>query len=151
MSKISQKIDQASSDLGIKKDGRVVLELSSSDDENSKVLSLKKGAWDMDMPWFVLDENEPKVMMRLSELMAMVQSYKDVQRECFELKLEKSIWQNIPIDFSDVWTVAMNEVRHQKPANIASVSTIDTDRLVKHIKKDHPNLFVDMNEIMKEQ
>ncbi|BCX78999.1 DUF2603 domain-containing protein [Campylobacter sp. 19-13652] len=150
MNKIDQKIEQASADLGIKKDGRVVLEMSACDDENSRLISLKSGAWDMDTPWFVLDDGEPRVMMGLGELMAMAQSYKEVQKECFELKLEKSIWQNIPADFSDVWAVAMDKVKRQKPSNIASISSIDTDKLVRCIKKDHPNLFVDMNEIMKE-
>lgn len=144
-----EDIEQVSSELGISQNDKVMLKMSQADDGLSKTLSLQNGSWNSRTPWFVLDD-EPKVMLSLRSLMSIIKEYKEVQKECFELKLEKSIWQNIPVDFNDVWAVAINEVKRQNSSSTTSVTKVDTDKLVQYIKKEHPNLFVDMNEIMKE-
>ena len=56
------------------------------------------------------------------------------------MKLEKSILQQLPLDFQDVWAVAMEEIGKSKK------NEIDFDKLVKKIKKEHPNLFLDLKD-----
>ena len=56
----------------------------------------------------------------------------------------------MPIDFADVWVVAMDEIRKiaAKNKNKKSID-VNLEKLVKGIKKQYPNLFVDMENIMK--
>lgn len=144
-----KKIDEISSDLGLEKDKRAIMEILSTDDPSSRALVLKSGSWNSKEPWFVIDEEgQGHTIISLWLLSSLLDGYRQAQKECFELKLEKSIWQSIPVDFADVWSVAMSEVIKQaNPATIGSISRIDTDLLIRDIKKAHPNLFVDLNEI----
>ena len=88
-------------------------------------------------------------MVLAKSLLELVNAYKSVQKQLFELRLEKSIWQNVPIDFSDVWTVAMQEVQNVTDDSASQNADLNLDKLVKNIKKNHPNLFVNMEEIIK--
>lgn len=148
---IKEKIDDIKIDLGIKDKELVIIDMQDSDDERVKTLSLKSGAWSGAEPWFIVSGDNAHAAFSINSLRALINSYRDIQKECFELKLEKSIWQSIPVDFGDVWTVAMDEVKRHEPATIATINSIDTDKLVRSIKKEHPNLFLDMNDMIKEQ
>ncbi|MFW5614381.1 MAG: DUF2603 domain-containing protein, partial [Campylobacter hyointestinalis] len=68
---------------------------------------------------------------------------KNAQKENFELKLERSIWQHIPVDFGDVWSVAINEIKGKKFKKEPNL-----DQIIKKIKREHPNLFVDMQNLI---
>jgi len=47
----------------------------------------------------------------------------------------------LPLDFNDVLTVAMEEMNKSKKKDI------DFNKLIKKIKKDHPNLFLDIKDL----
>lgn len=51
--------------------------------------------------------------------------------------------ENDQIDFSDVWIVAMDEIKRKAQEGVMEIS-IDLEKLLADIKKEHPNLFVDM-------
>lgn len=142
------KINEFSSSLGINKDEQTILEIVASND-NEKILSLKSGHWQAPEPWFVIDENDKiHTLISIASLKNMLEGLKQLQKENFELKLEKAIYQQIPIDFNDAWIVAMDEIKKQGKNGLMEVN-IDLDKLMANIKKEHPNLFVDMEAMMK--
>lgn len=121
---------------------QTLLEISSSEQENAKILTLKRGSWSGKEPWFVLDEKQKlHALIPIEALSKVMENLKQMEEEAFSMKLEKSILQQLPIDFQDVWTVAMEEVQKRKSKDI------DFEKLVRKIKKDHPNLFLDLRDL----
>ncbi len=139
-------VDEISKTLDDKK---TVVQIRNSKDDNLKFLELKSGSWHSDEPWIVVDENEKLyTMISLESVNRILQSYKDSMDENFQLKLEKVIWKNVPVDFQDVWAVAMDEIRKiAKSQSNNKVLNIDLESLIKKIKLKHPNLFIDMKDL----
>ncbi|EAJ9123701.1 DUF2603 domain-containing protein [Campylobacter coli] len=139
-----KRIDEFSQNLGMKKEDRAIFEMKQSENENEKCLILKNGSFDSSEPWFIMDENNQiHTLISLNSLKNILENLKQTQKENFELRLEKAIYQQIPIDFSDVWIVAMDEIKRKAQEGVMEIS-IDLEKLLADIKKEHPNLFVDM-------
>ena len=137
-------IEKISKGLSLSKQKeQTVLEIVPSEEENTKLLRLKNGAWDnAKEPWLVYDEKQKlHALLSIDTLTKMIEHFKKAEQETLFLKLEKSILQQLPLDFQDVWTVATEEIKKSKK------SEIDFDKLVKKIKKDHPNLFLDLKDL----
>jgi len=68
---------------------------------------------------------------------------KKTKYENFNLKLEKAILENFPIDFNDVWIVAMQEIQDRlQKSKDKHLLDIDIKELVRDIKRNHPSLFI---------
>ena len=147
--KVFEMIDAISKDIGLHED-QTVLEIENTDNPEIKRLKLTSGSWNAKEPWFVVDENQKlHTMISMDSINKIIDKFKETQEENFNLKLEKTIWQNIPIDFQDVWAVAMDEIKSmaKKQGQDRKVFDVDLEALVKKIKAEHPNLFLNFKDL----
>ena len=145
------KINLLSKKMGLdEKEEKTILNLEDTNDSSKKLLTLKSGNWNDKEPWFVIDQDgKIHTMLSLDTLLYIINALRSAQEENFNLKLEKSIWQNVPIDFQDVWVVAMDEVKKQlKNSKDKKSFNIDIDKVVKDIKKKYPNLFLNLDKYL---
>jgi len=149
--KALDKIKLLSNRIGLDEDSeKTILNLEDTDKPEQKLLTLQSGDWKNEEPWFIIDKNgKIHTMLSLDTLLHIVKSLKNTQEENFNLKLEKSIWQNVPLDFQDVWVVAMDEIKKQlKNSKDKKSFNIDIDNVVKDIKKKYPNLFLNLDKYL---
>ncbi|NPA28972.1 MAG: DUF2603 domain-containing protein [Epsilonproteobacteria bacterium] len=126
---------------------RPVLQLRRGEKENERVLELKRGSWDDAEPWFVIDEEGRLMVMTSAESMqGMVHAVRHMGEEVFKSRLEKAIARELPVDFHDVWAVAMDRLRHRIQEG-ETTAAVDLGELVRQIKRDHPNLFYSLKDL----
>lgn len=148
---LSREISDISKRIGMAKDAeKTVIHVSKGKEDDEKCCVLKSGSWEGKEPWFVVDEDEKlHTLVSLETLNKLVESIKATQEENFNLKLEKTIWQHIPVDFGDAWVVAMDELKSMTSGEPnAKVVNVNLNSLVTKIKKEHPNLFLDLDDFM---
>lgn len=149
---VFEMINVISKDMDTKKDN-TILKIEDIENEKIKQLRLKSGSWSAEKPWFVVDENQKfHTMMSINSVNKIVRKFRETQEENFNLKLEKVIWQNIPIDFDDVRAVAMVEIKNliKHKDKDTQVIDVDLERLIKKIKTEHPNLFFNIKDLQVE-
>jgi len=149
-----KKIEEIKSYIGDDdRDYETVIEVENTDNPDVKTLNLKSGSWSSKEPWFVIDENQKlHTMLSLDSIHHLIENFKQLQQDNFDLKLEKTILQHVPIDYQDVWTVAMDELKKQAGKhNNASSLNVDLEKLLRKIKKEHPNLFLNLKDLFTNQ
>jgi hypothetical protein len=83
--------------------------------------------------WILMINNELKIALEVNEYMKLMETLKNVMKENFELKLEKAILNEFPIDYDDVKAVVLEEMKRNSEASI--------DEILDKVKLEHPNLF----------
>jgi len=130
-----------------------VIEIADTDNPDVKTLNLKSGSWGNKEPWFIIDENKKlHTMVSVDTMHKLIENFKQLQEDNFDLKLEKTILQHVPIDYQDVWVVAMDEIKKmaQTKGETKSLS-IDLEKLLRKIKKEYPNLFLNLKDLFANQ
>ena len=61
------------------------------------------------------------------------QAMQTLEREKYLFRLEQEIQRSMPVDFDDVWCIALKEIKNRKK---------DPKVLVKNLKKRYPYLFL---------
>lgn len=141
------QINDFSKYLGMKKRDLTIFEMLP--EENEYRLRLKNSKLNRVEPWFIIDEDGgTHALTSLRTLSNLLDTIKTNQKEIFELRLEKAIYQQMPVDFNDAWAVAMDAVERVVRVTGVARSNVDLERLLEDIKKEHPNLFIDMNVMM---
>jgi len=116
------------------------MQIVPGESEDKKSLELKRGSWSDEQPWFIIDEEGRLLVLSTAEAMsAIMNSLQHMGEEVFKARLERAIAKELPIDFHDVWVVAMHELQ-QRLKEGAQAQSVDLENLVKSIKRKHPNL-----------
>jgi hypothetical protein len=87
--------------------------------------------------WVIEIDGKTKIALDVEEYISLMESMKKLMKEVFELKLEKAILSEFPIDYDDVKAVVLEEMKENPDMNLHDI--------VKKIKTEHPNLFYDIN------
>ncbi len=97
-----------------------------------KNLEVKQG--DLKNPLWIMQTNDDiRVVLDIGEYIQIMQTNEKLLRENFELKLERAILGEFPIDYDDVKAVVLEEMKKN--------SDKDLEEIVDKIKLEHPNLF----------
>ena len=87
--------------------------------------------------WVVEVDNRLKVALDIDEYLEMMEMTKKLLEENIELKLEKAILSEFPIDYEDVKAVVLEEMKKNEDKSIEDI--------VNKVKLEHPNLFYNLN------
>ncbi|CAM2773742.1 DUF2603 domain-containing protein [Helicobacter burdigaliensis] len=80
-------------------------------------------------------EGEEYYLLPKKLLNSFAEATKELERQKILFSLEQEIYKNMPIDFDDVWCIALKELQSNFKKN--------PKELIKRIKKHHPYLFFD--------
>lgn len=140
------QIRESAYKLGIKpKHIRTLVDIKNTADETTKGMFLQAGEWQSEEPWFCNMGGELFLMVKSSTINNLLSQYNAAKHENFTLQLEKAIMKQMPIDYRDVWTVVMEEVKKITVEKERQISSLNLDSIVAQVKKDYPNLFVKYN------
>lgn len=110
------------------------------------LLHLEKGAFDPREAWFLRDDDgEEYVVMPQNILKKIISIIRNAHEEKLLLELSRDISQQTPVDFDDVMAVALNKLESKRLPD-GSLPKINTKSLIKAIKKQYPNLFLNIPE-----
>jgi len=87
--------------------------------------------------WLMQIDDNLKVVLDAKEYMDLIDSLKQAMKENFELKLEREILSEFPIDYEDVKAVVLEKMKEDNKLSIKDA--------VKKVKVEHPNLFFEMD------
>jgi dsDNA-specific endonuclease/ATPase MutS2 len=93
---------------------------------------------DMKNPlWILKIHDELRVVLEVDEYMRLLETLKNIMKENFELKLEKAILSEFPVDYDDVKAVVLKEMKRNENASI--------NEIIDKVKLEHPNLFYNLD------
>lgn len=115
--------------------------------QNEFVLKIKESK--LKSPTHITLDNKNYVIISENEYLKMKETIKNNNEELIFKNLEKEILQEMPKDFDDVFIVA-KKILDNVQAKKKNLTMYDIKRVVKEIKSNYPNLFVDIDEYFKE-
>ncbi|WP_456470530.1 DUF2603 domain-containing protein [Caminibacter sp.] len=93
---------------------------------------------DLNSPTWVMitPDKKLKVVLDSEEYIDFMETFKSTLKENIELKLEKAILSEFPIDYDDVKAVVLEEMKK---------SDKSIQEIVEKVKLEHPNLFYNLD------
>ncbi|MEO1922917.1 MAG: DUF2603 domain-containing protein [Nautiliaceae bacterium] len=93
---------------------------------------------DLNSPTWVMitPDKKLKVVLDSEEYIDFMETFKKTLKENIELKLEKAILSEFPIDYDDVKAVVLEEMKK---------SDKSIQEIVEKVKLEHPNLFYNLD------
>ena len=99
-------------------------------------IEVKEG--DLQNPlWIMKIKDDIKVVLDVDEYLKIMKLNEKLLKEVFELKLEKTILSEFPIDYDDVKAVVLEEMKKKENKSL--------EEIVEQIKLEHPNLFYNLD------
>lgn len=115
-------------------------------DKTHITIQLKEGELSRNRPCFVSDEEgEEYVLLSASILKKLIEGMKKAQEERFAISLERDIANQMPLDFEDVLSVAKAKLQSLD----LNIGDIDSNELIRAIRKEHPNLFFNIDDYLR--
>ncbi|NWF66866.1 MAG: DUF2603 domain-containing protein [Campylobacterales bacterium] len=151
MNQLIAEVNKIANSLGIhEKSEKTIVKISDTDDKDKKVLELKSGSWESKDIWYIIDNDDNiHAVCSMKSLLNLINTLRVSQQQNFNLNLEKAILQEFPVDFDDVWIVAISEIQKAvQNSDDKKMLNFDLSALVKKIKQEHPNLFFDISQIL---
>lgn len=147
---MTHNIIQTAEKMGIDPSEITIVKMGPGTDDRHKELELLQGSWQEERPWIIVDEEEHVYTLTSADaLTQIIRLLSLTQSENFQYKLERAILQRLPIDFHDVWEVAMDRIRKLvRSQSESTVVNLDLDWLVSEIKQKYPNLFYHLDQIL---
>ncbi|EEO25924.1 DUF2603 domain-containing protein [Helicobacter winghamensis] len=84
--------------------------------------------------------NQEFYLIPKKTMQTLINKLKNFENDKYLFKLKQEIYKNMPVDFDDVWCIALNEIKDYKK---------DPKDIVKHLKKCHPYLFLNFLDKLK--
>ena len=100
-----------------------------------KDFELKEGDFNSPL-WILKIEDKLKIALDANDYIKLMNNFKNIMKENLELKLEKAILSEFPIDYDDVKAVVLEEMKNDQYSSI--------DEIVDKVKLEHPNLFLNV-------
>ncbi|WP_297810220.1 DUF2603 domain-containing protein [uncultured Helicobacter sp.] len=92
-----------------------------------------------DLTYRFEDKNKQEFyLVSKKNMQQLLESAKQLEVDKYLFKLEQEIYSNVPIDFEDVWCIALKEIKNYKK---------EPKALVKNLKKRYPYLFFEISKI----
>lgn len=115
-------------------------------DEQHLSIKLENGQLSNGKPCFISDESgEEYVIISSNLLKKLLAGMKKAQEERFEISLERDIANQMPLDFEDVLSVARAKMQELQ----VNAGEIDSADLIEEIKREHPNLFFNIDDYLR--
>ncbi|CAM2786139.1 DUF2603 domain-containing protein [Helicobacter felis] len=112
------------------------------------LLELQEGALNTQEAWFVQDEQDHKFVVIPEVLLQyIVQVIQRAYEEKIMVELERDMATLTPIDFKDAMAVAFKKLEGMR-ASDGSLPRISSLDFVKQLKRQHPNLFFNLAELL---
>ncbi|WP_104698075.1 MULTISPECIES: DUF2603 domain-containing protein [unclassified Helicobacter] len=108
-------------------------------------IQLQSGEFSNLEPCFLKDDkNREYVVLPQKVLQNIISLIRKAQEDRLKVELERDIISFTPIDFDDVMSVAVKKIEELRQQD-GSLPNINTIQLIKQIKKEHPNLFLEFH------
>ena len=94
-------------------------------------------------PWLIENEDKNYILLEEEQYNKLLQLLKDVLEENLELKMERKILNEFPVDADDVKAVVKQEMKD---------NNLSIDEALQKVKTNYPNLFnkLEIDDILKE-